>query len=529
MFQAKKKTKKKSFLWPLVKFMFSRVVLVALLILVQIILLIVSILYFTEYYYILASAASLIAFLTICQIIGADSNAGYKIVWIIVVLVFPPVGAVMYFIFSGSTLSRKMKAAMSRITSITENLKEDRSDVLRSLAAENPDAWRQSAYIDRMSMCPPYRRTETRYLPTGESFLAALLTELEKAERYIFLEYFIIGHGEMWEKIRSVLVRKAAEGVDVRVIYDDFGSITRLSRHYPKELEAVGIRCHVFHPFVPVLDARQNNRDHRKICVIDGHTAFTGGINIGDEYIGVTHPHGYWKDNAVMVHGEAAWSFTLMFLTMWDYLASHLTIGQKPDHDHYRTYKPESAAFPEVQGIVQPYTDNPLDSEPVGENIYLHMLYHAAKYVWITTPYLIIDDQMQQALCTAARSGVDVRIVTPGIPDKKTIYETTKSYYSRLIESGVRVYEYSPGFLHAKTFVCDDQYATVGSVNLDFRSLFLHFECGVWMYRTPAIDDIKTDFVRILESSREITPEDCRVSWLRRLYHSVLDIIAPML
>ncbi len=526
MSQKRSRKKKKNWLWTVIRLLFSRVVLVALLLCVQLILLAVGILRFTEYYYILASAASLIAFLTICRIIGTDSNAGYKIAWIIVVLVFPPVGAGMYFIFSGSTLSRRMKAAMSRISSLTKQLKEDKSDVLRALAAENPDAWRQAAYVDRMSLCPPYTGTETRYLPTGETFLEALLARLETAERYIFLEYFIIAQGEMWEKILAVLTRKAAEGVNVRVIYDDFGSITRLSRKYPAFLRSVGIRCQVFHPFVPVLDARQNNRDHRKICVIDGHTAFTGGINIGDEYINATHPHGYWKDNAVMVRGEAAWSFTLMFLTMWDYLTHPLGHREEKNYESFRPHTPASVS---AEGVVQPYTDNPLDSEPVGENIYLHLLYHAVKYVWITTPYLIIDDQMQQALCTAARSGVDVRIVTPGIPDKKTIYETTRSYYSRLLESGVRVYEYTPGFLHAKTFLCDDLYATVGSVNLDFRSLFLHFECGVWMYRTDAIADIKTDFIRILESSREITAADCRVPFFRRLYRSVLGIIAPML
>ena len=529
MFQVKQKKKKKSLLRPLIRFMFSRVVLVALLILVQIVLLIVSILRFKEYYYILSSAASLIAILTVCHIMGRDCNAGYRIVWIIVVLVFPPVGAAMYFLFSGSSLSRKTRTTMSRITSVAEDMKEDKAEILRELAEAHPEACRQSAYIDRMCMCPPYRNGETKYLPTGEAFLEALLAELEKAVRYIFLEYFIISHGEMWERICRVLVKKAAEGVDVRLIYDDFGSITRLSGRYPKELEAVGIRCRVFHPFVPVLSARQNNRDHRKICVIDGYTAFTGGINIGDEYINVTHPHGYWKDNAVLVRGEAAWSFARMFLTMWDYLSPTRTGRYRTDREPYSTLRPVFSEQLPGEGIVQPYTDNPLDNEPVGENVCLHILYHARRYVWITTPYLILDDQMRQALCTAATSGVDVRIVTPGIPDKKTVFETTRSNYARLLESGVRIYEYTPGFLHAKTFVCDDRYATVGSVNLDYRSLFLHFECGVWMYGTPAVGEIKADFVRILESSREITRADCRVSLLRRLYRSVLELFAPLL
>ena len=530
MLQTKRKKKKKSLLRPFVRFMFSRVVLVTILLLLQILLLTAAILRFTEYYYILASGASLAAILTVCHILGRDCNAGYRIGWILMVLVFPPVGAAMYFLFSGGRISRNTREAMSRITSITEAQKGDSAGILRELAEDYPEAGRQSAYIDRMCKCPPFRNGESRYLPTGEAFLEALLAELEKAERYIFLEYFIISHGEMWEKICRVLTRKAAEGVDVRVIYDDFGSITRLSRQYPKELEAVGIRCRVFHPFVPVLSARQNNRDHRKICVIDGHTAFTGGINIGDEYINVTHPHGYWKDNAVLLHGEAAWSFALMFLTMWEYLSSPRTAGRAADLEQYRAFRPLPEKLPAVgAGIVQPYTDNPLDNEPVGENICLHILYHARRYVWITTPYLILDDQMRQSLCTAAASGVDVRIVTPGIPDKKTVYETTRANYARLLESGVRIFEYTPGFLHAKTFVCDDRYATVGSVNLDYRSLFLHFECGVWMHDTPAVAEIKADFCRILESSREIKASDCRVSWLRRLYRSVLDLFAPLL
>jgi len=527
------KKKKRNLLRPIVKNVFSRVVLVAFLILIQILLIAVGVLRFTEYYYIFVSLASVISFLAACHVISTDFNAGYKIVWIIVVFLFQPVGVAMYYIFSGNTLSQKMKKAMSRITSITETLKEDKSDVLRRLREEEPAAARQAEYIDRMCQCPPYTHTETEYLPGGEIFLERMLTELEKAERYIFLEYFIIGYGEMWDKIHAVLVKKAASGVDVRVIYDDFGSIVRLRSRYPKELRAEGIQCHVFHPFVPVLDARQNNRDHRKICVIDGHTAFTGGINLGDEYINVSHPHGYWKDNAVLVRGDAAWSFALMFLTMWDYLS----MNRDPNHRQYDSYRPtasehlSSETLPAEMdsGYVQPYTDNPLDSEPVGENIYLHMLYHATRYVWITTPYLIIDEQMKQALCTAARSGVDVRIVTPGVPDKKTVYETTRSYYRQLIEHGVKIYEYQPGFIHAKTFVCDDLYATVGSVNLDFRSLYLHFECGVWMYKTPSIAEIKKDLSAVFASCRQVTEEECRVSLLRGLFRSVLAIISPML
>ncbi len=535
---------RKKILVPLIKFLFSRVVLVALLILLQICIITVWAFRFTDQYVVIASLSSLISFLATCHIISDNSNAGYKIAWILVVCLLPPAGVAMYYIFSGSTLSKRAKAKMSRITTITETLKEDKSALIRAMAAENPDAARQSVYMDKTSICPPYTQTETRYYQNGESFLPDMLSALENAERYIFLEYFIVSHGEMWESIRTVLAKKAAEGIDVRLIYDDFGSITRLSRHYVKELSEMGIQCAVFHPFVPVLDARQNNRDHRKICVVDGKTAFTGGINIGDEYINRTSPHGYWKDNAIRLQGEGVWSFTLMFLTMWDYLVHPSAHSDERSYEKYRPIPTEIESVVQTaekdpaegiteqispEGVVQPYTDNPLDSEAVGENIYLHMLYQAQKYVWITTPYLIIDEQMKQALCTAARSGVDVRIITPGIPDKRTIYETTRSYYRHLLENGVRVYEYTPGFLHAKTFIADDMYATVGSVNLDFRSLYLHFECGVWLYKTPTIPEIKKDIGDILSVSREIKLADCKVCFLRRLYRSVLEILAPLL
>jgi cardiolipin synthase len=350
-----------------------------------------------------------------------------------------------------------------------------------------------------------------------------LIEKLETAKKYIFLEYFIIEDGEMWGRIHAVLKRKVAEGVDVRVIYDDIGCILTVDRNFAARLEAEGIKCRVFHRFVPVLSSRQNNRDHRKICVVDGICAFTGGINIADEYINKVERFGYWKDNAVMLEGEAVWSFTVMFLGMWDYL-----IGKKKVGD-YLEYKPDYAvcAHEADLGYVQPYTDSPLDDEALGENIYLGMIEAAQNYVWITTPYLIIDEQMTEALCRAVKSGVDVRIVTPGIPDKKLVNETTKSYYPILIENGVKIYEYKPGFIHAKTFLCDDRLATVGSVNLDYRSLYLHFECGVWLYNAECIADIKKDFFEIFDVSEQIRKS--KNSLFRQLFRGVLELIAPLL
>ncbi|MBQ7923236.1 MAG: cardiolipin synthase [Clostridia bacterium] len=523
----KKRYRLWSWIRKLLKFMFSRVVIIAFLLLVEMLFMLAVVVYFSNYFYIFVYLSAILNLLCVCKIIRTDDNPGYKITWIIVVLMFPPVGVALYFAFSRNRLSQRTLRKMSSIASISEIMMDDKSDVINMLREENPDAARQSAYITNMAMCPPYKNTETIYYPTGETFFAALLEAVKSAERYIFLEYFIIAEGSMWKELHTLLKAKAAAGVDVRVIYDDFGSITRLNYRVPKILRSEGIKCNVFHPFVPVLDASQNYRDHRKICVIDGYIAFTGGINIGDEYINITQPHGQWKDNAIQIRGEAAWSYVLRFLTMWEYLEHGLNAQKK--ETSYDVYKPDPMMRYSGEGIVQPYTDTPLDNEPVGENIYLQMLYSAKEYVWITTPYLIIDEQMKQALCTAAKSGVDVRIMTPGIPDKKTIYETTRANYRSLIQNGVKIYEYTPGFLHAKTFLCDDRYATVGTVNLDFRSLYLHFECGVWMYNTASLGDIKKDYTVMLANCRKIEEKDCKVGFLRETYRSVLRIIAPML
>lgn len=526
-----KEYKKRYRLWSwirkLLKFMFSRVVIIAFLLLIEILIMMAAVLYFSSYFYIFVYSSTVLNLLCVCKIIRTEDNPGYKITWIIVVLMFPPIGIALYFAFSRNRLSQRTLRKMSSIAAISEKMMDNQTEVLQELKEENPDAARQSVYISNMALCPPYRNTETVYYPTGEAFFEAMMKAVKSAERYIFLEYFIIAEGSMWKELHTVLKEKAESGVDVRIIYDDFGSITRLNYRVPKILRSEGIKCNVFHPFVPVLDASQNNRDHRKICVIDGYIAFTGGINIGDEYINVTHPHGYWKDNAIQIRGEGAWSFVLRFLTMWEYLEHGFSAYKK--EVSYDAYKPDPMMRFCGTGIVQPYTDTPLDNEPLGENIYLQMLYSAREYVWITTPYLIIDEQMKQALCTAAKSGVDVRIMTPGIPDKKTIYETTRSNYRFLIQNGVKIYEYTPGFLHAKTFLCDDCYATVGTVNLDFRSLYLHFECGVWLYDTPSLQDIKKDYNNMLENCKKIEEKDCRVSFIRETLRSILRIIAPML
>ena len=371
---------------------------------------------------------------------------------------------------------------------------------------------------------PVYRNTATKYYESGEAMFPDMLAALESAEHFIFLEYFIIEEGHMFHQIEDILEKKVKEGVEVRLIYDDVGCIGTLPPRYYKQLQKKGIKCAAFNPFRPLLSVIMNNRDHRKIFVVDGAVGFTGGINLADEYINEVKRFGYWKDTGVRIEGEAVWSLTSMFLSMWNYI-----VHSTEDYSRFMPAQHQKAPF-ENDGFVQPYGDSPLDHENVGENIYLNIINRAKNYVYIFTPYLIIDHEMLTALCNAAKDGVDVRIVTPGIPDKKMIFLLTQSYYAPLIQSGVKIYQYTPGFIHAKCFVCDDEIATVGSVNLDFRSLYLHFECGVFFYRSAVVAQVKEDCLNTFACSEQMTAEFCRNRPVPvRLLQSVLRLLAPLL
>ncbi len=508
------------------RFLMSRVTVVALLILAQLGLVALAVSYFWEYIAIYYGLSTVLALVLVCRIVSKHDNPAYKIAWIILILTVPPFGVAMYIIFSGNTFTLRLRRKLAAMFSVMRVLPKEYK-LQSSVSFDSAVSKRQSDYITECALCPPYTDTNCRYFPVGEDFFHVFLEKLENAENFIFLEYFIIDKGEMWDKIHEVLKRKAAAGVDVRIIYDDMGCITHLDTGFNRFLGEEGIKCHVFNRFIPVLSAVLNNRNHRKICVIDGKIGFTGGLNIADEYINVKHPYGYWKDNAVMLEGKAVYSLTLMFLSMWESLDDP-KMQMKHEIDYVR-YFPKEVTSDTGEGIVQPYTDNPLDTNPVGESIYLNMIYSATRYVWIMTPYLIIDHNMEQALCNAAKSGVDVRIIVPGIPDKKLIYEATKSSYGVLLDSGVKIYEYSPGFLHSKTFICDDRYGTVGTVNLDYRSLYLHFECGVWFCDAPVLHGIKADFEKTFEECVCINKNGENVNIVRRAIRSILKVMAPLI
>lgn len=455
-------------------------------------------------------------------IINNKSNPSYKIAWIVPVMIFPIFGGLFYLLYGGNKLStrEKLKMVIQNIE-MTNSLKQD-DEIIKKIGDKSIYAKNQSEYILNYAKCPVYNNTETTYFKIGEEKFEALLRELKKAEKFIFLEYFIIQEGKMFNSILEILEEKAKQGVDVRLIYDDVGCIVTLPHNYKNTLEAKGIKCRVFNPIKPFFTRRLNNRDHRKIVVIDGDVGFTGGINLADEYINEYEKHGYWKDAGIMLKGDAVWNLTVMFLSMWDYIDNK--------EEDYIKFKPSKNKYYNSKGYVQPFDDSPLINEPIGETVYLNLINKAKDYIYINTPYLIIDNEMATALKIAAKSGVDIKIVTPYIPDKKFVHAVTKSYYESFIKDGIEIYEFTPGFMHAKTFVVDNEYGVVGSINLDFRSLYLHYECGVWLYKTESIKSMKDDYLETLKRCHKVTMEECKnTSSIRKVLRLIIRMFAPLL
>lgn len=508
----------------LFKLLFSRLFFGAIFIVLQFAVLVLTLYYFRDTYAQVQAVFTVLSVVTVLYIINQEGSSAFKIAWILPIAFLPLFGIPLYMLFGKKRIPERKR---EHISGMYLRYKSAMAPYIERHAAsklDSEDAVLQSAYLEKYAASPVFTQTETTYYPIGEDFFPALLEALESAERYIFMEYFIIEPGVMWDSVLDVLTRKAAMGVDVRLIYDDLSCIMRLPHDYPKRMEERGIRCCTFHRFQPVPTGTLNNRDHRKICVVDGITAFTGGINLADEYINQRERFGHWLDCAVRVHGRAAYSFTLMFLAMWDYI--------RHEDDDLILFRPESEALRGIadDGFVQPYCDSPSDDEPVGETTYINMISRAKRYIYICTPYLVVDNEIMNALASAAKSGVDVRIVCPHIPDKWYVHLVTRSYYSPLLRAGVRVYEYTPGFIHSKTFVCDDVYGICGTINLDYRSLFLHHECAVWMYKSSAIGHMKAAFLDTLEKSGEINLDDYRRRpWIVRLGQSLLRVFAPLM
>ena len=502
----------------------GRIGLGGLLITTQAIILILLIIKFQEYFVYFYVFCTILSVIVVMIIVNNRLNPAYKIAWLIPITLFPIFGGLFYLLFGSDQTKKKFLNEMLPILNTMNVQLTQEPKPMQAIKAIDKRASNQAHYIAEYAFCPLYQNTISEYLNLGERKFERLIEELKKAKHYIFLEYFIIEEGKMWNTILDILKEKVAEGVDVRLIYDDFGCLLLLPPGYDKYLESLGIKCCVFNRFIPLLTLRMNNRDHRKICVIDGHTAFTGGINLADEYINAINKHGHWKDTALMLKGEAVWSFSVMFLTMWDYLRKTNT-----DYEAFRPHVHHKETF-DSDGFVQPYTDCPLDNELVVENVYLNLINNAKDYVYINTPYLILDQEMITALSQAAKRGVDVRILTPHHGDKWYVHSVTRANYWVLIDDGVKIYEYTPGFVHAKSFVADDEYAIVGTINLDYRSLYLHYECAVWLYQTKSILDIRDDYLETLNISQRITHDDyLAIPWYKKIVFAFLRIFAPLM
>ena len=502
----------------LLKILTSRLFIIAPLVVLQFI-------FFAILLYRLADVArlvpfiTLISFLVVVYVINRDEDPAYKIAWCIVILGFPIVGVPLYILAGNRKVPHQLyDGSILAHHQMDDCLKTDPETEEKALKS---DAGRILRYGENNGF-PIYENTESTYYSSGEEWFPDYIHDLKEARHFIFIEFFIIDKGSLWNEVLEILKEKVKEGVEVTVIYDDFGSIT-LPVNYPKELKKYGIEAYRFNHVRPAFIIQMNNRNHRKITVIDNNVAYTGGVNLADEYANRITRFGYWKDSAIRIHGKAVWSMTVMFLGMLAFCRG------KDDNLHFHDYELPCDDVSDG-GFYQPYCDTPTDNEAVALNMHLNMVTHAKKYVYIDTPYLILTETMKQALMRAAKSGVDVRILTPHIPDKKLVFQITRGYYRQLIEAGVRIYEFTPGFNHAKNFVSDDRLAIVGSVNTDYRSYFLHFENAVLMDRTPSVLQIRDDFLNSLEKSQEITLEDTKKTFvLIRLVRAVLNIAIPLL
>lgn len=500
---------------------FGRTGLVLLLFLLQAGLLLSAMVWFRDWQTHLLGGTAVLSTVAVLVVLNAELDPTAKLTWVVVMAVFPVFGALFYWYTRRDVGHRLLKGIMTERQLQSRRLIDQDPQVLLRLAEREPGAAAMTRYVRRSGCFPVFDGTAVRYFPMGEDFYRQLLPELEKAEKFIFMEYFILDEGILWDSVLEILKRKAADGVDVRLLYDGTCEFTLLPRDYPKKLEKFGIRCRVFAPLEPFVSTHYNYRDHRKITVIDGRVGFTGGVNLADEYINRREKYGHWKDTALMLTGPAVRSFTVMFLQLWS------ADRQIPEYHKFLDAPVEKQ---DCAGFVMPYADSPLDNDRVGEQVYIDLLNRAEKYVHIMTPYLILDGQMESALCYAARRGVDVRIILPGIPDKKSAYYLAKTHFAALNAAGVKLCTYTPGFVHAKSFVVDDTEAVVGTINLDYRSLYHHFECAVYLHGSDAVADIERDFLATEAKCRRVTRETIRTEkWYVKLSGFLLKTIAPLL
>lgn len=503
----------------------KKAVWVVIAIIIQIIWILWSVCYLRDKYQFAAWTINIIAVILVINIYSHNETASIKMPWIMLIMALPAFGMTMYLLAGWNIATVTMKKRYNLIDEQLFSHLPANEQVLSVLEEKDLSVANQSRYIQTHSKYPLYQNSDVTFHDDALKGLEAQLEALQQAKSFIFMEYHAIEDTESFAKIHIILKEKVKEGVEVRLIYDYVGSMEFIGNGFVKKMIADGIQCYVFNPANPALNLFLNNRDHRKITVIDGRIGFTGGYNLADEYFHIKEPYGHWLDTGICIEGEAVKNLTIAFLENWYAL-------EKTDdwESELNRFLPDFPYTAREQGFVQPYADNPMDDEQVGENVYLNVLRSAQKYAYFITPYLIITDEMRSAFSIAAKSGVDIRIITPGIPDKKLIYSVTRSYYTELVQSGVRIFEYTPGFCHAKQWVSDDKTAGCGTINLDFRSLYHHFENGVFFYNCDAVHQIKAQFDELFDICEDVT-ENYRVKriGLPRLKELFLRLIAPLL
>ncbi len=458
------------------------------------------------------------------HLINRDTNPEYKLPWTILLLLLPLLGALLYLLFFSRKLTREERRHLSSME-VFHPTATYRTEHLDSLARkDSAAAGKALALLHADRIAAVYRHTTSRYFDDGSRMFDAMREDLLGARRYIFIEMFIIAPGAMWDTVHKILKDKVAQGVEVRLLYDDVGCMKTLPPSYDAVLRAEGMDVHRFSPVSPRLTVAHNHRDHRKIVVIDGEIAYTGGVNFADEYIHRRVRFGYWKDGGIRIQGDAVDGCIRLFLFNYDLTTFTLL--------NPALYRPESSApYPDDGGYYIPFGSGPLPlyRTPVGKEVFLNILAQAERYVYVTTPYLIMDYELTRAFINAACRGVDVRIMTPHTPDKKLVFLLTRSAFAPLIEGGVRIFSYTPGFLHEKLLVSDDRYAIVGTLNLDYRSFAHHFENAVWIYGAPVISDMRNSFLQTQMQAKEVEKHEAKLPLLQSIIRSFIRIFAPLM
>lgn len=505
-----------------VRTIFSRFGLILLLLGIQFLLMFSVLRWFETFIPHLFGSSFVFSLLMVIVIINSPGDASAKVTWLIIMMLLPVFGALLYLY---TRLDLGHRALRKRVATVTRETRFDlkqASEVMTVLSANAPGVHALTRYAAHCGCHPVWQNTAATYYPSGEQMLETLIDDLEEARSFIFMEYFIVAEGVMWGQILEILAQKAKEGLDVRLLIDGTCEFTTLTHDYPERLRSLGIQCKYFAPAKPFISTHYNYRDHRKITVIDGQVSYTGGVNLADEYINQVERFGHWKDVAIRLQGDAARSFTLMFLQMW-------SLDGTPMETQKFLRVPISHQI-DASGFVLPYADCPLDGNKVGERVYIDILNRAERYIHIITPYLIIDGPMETAIRYAAERGVDVHLILPGIPDKKSAWWLARTHYPALIASGVKISEYTPGFVHAKVFVADDREAVVGTINLDYRSLYHHFECAAYLYDAACIRDIERDFQQTLTECMRMTERRISdIPWYQRAAGAILKALAPLM